>query len=564
MDVARVCTAETGKLEKIGMLFRSALVVIVSILIVLALAITSSVFAVDQPRRAHLILVLVVDGLRPDSINLENTPNLYRLRQEGVNYLNAHAVFPTVTRVNSAAISTGTYPGTNGLVSNSMFVSEVHPTQPFNTGNFRRLLKLAEVSGGNLLFAKSLGERLHERGLRFAAVSSGSTGNALLSNHLAPQGVGILVNGNFDPGRRVAYPDDVNAVILSRFGAAPAKEDSALVDWTDNVLREYILPELKPDVVIDWQTEPDTAQHLHGVSSKKALDALRNSDRNIGLTLKKLESLGLINQTDIIVVSDHGFSLNTYGVNVTQELIRAGLKSGTESDDVVVVSNGQSVLLHVKNKNPQRIRRIVRYLQEQNWTDVVFTAGRKPPTRTGQASKKRYRINQTANPQGWVEGTFSLEFIHEFNQERGPDILFTLPWNSSPNTFGVSGAHYTTTNGTTGPLTGVGSGHGGMSPWAVRSTMIAWGIDFKRGVTVRVPASNVDIVPTILTLKGISGGDTLDGRVLSESLREGVDEEQVSFGTRLIRTQAGTRYRAAIQVTEVGRHRYIDKGWRIH
>jgi predicted AlkP superfamily pyrophosphatase or phosphodiesterase len=385
MDLVCVCTA--GKLGKKNMLFRSVLAAVVSVLI--ALAVTSPVFAVDAPRRARLILVLIVDGLRPDSINRGDTPNLYRLRQEGVNYLNAHAVFPTVTRVNSAAISTGTYPGANGLVSNSMFVPEVHPTQPFNTGDFRQLLKLAEVSGGNLLFAKSLGERLQERGLLLAAVSSGSTGNALLSNHLAPQGVGILVNGNFEPGKRVAYPDSVNAVILSRFGAAPAKEDNALVDWTDNVLREYILPELKPDVIFDWLTEPDTAQHSHGVGSKVALEALRNSDRNIGLTLKKLESLGLINQTDIIVVSDHGFSLNTYGVNVTQELIRAGLKSGSESDDVVVVSNGQSVLLHVKDRNPQYIRRIVRYLQEQNWTDVVFTAGQNPSSRVGQTSKRR-------------------------------------------------------------------------------------------------------------------------------------------------------------------------------
>ncbi|WP_225912931.1 alkaline phosphatase family protein [Nostoc flagelliforme] len=37
-------------------------------------------------------------------------PNLYRLRQQGVNYVNGHAVFPTVTRVNSAAIATGYYP----------------------------------------------------------------------------------------------------------------------------------------------------------------------------------------------------------------------------------------------------------------------------------------------------------------------------------------------------------------------------------------------------------------------------------------------------------------------
>src|ERR1044072_2149756 len=69
---------------------------------------------------ARLILIIVMDGLRPDSINREDTPTLFRLRQEGVSYLNSHSVFPTVTRVNAAAISTGTYPDGNGLVSNSM------------------------------------------------------------------------------------------------------------------------------------------------------------------------------------------------------------------------------------------------------------------------------------------------------------------------------------------------------------------------------------------------------------------------------------------------------------
>ena len=40
---------------------------------------------------ATLNLVLVLDGLRPDSITAEETPHLWRLREEGVN-------FPTDTR----------------------------------------------------------------------------------------------------------------------------------------------------------------------------------------------------------------------------------------------------------------------------------------------------------------------------------------------------------------------------------------------------------------------------------------------------------------------------------
>src|SRR5436309_2475961 len=75
---------------------------------------------------AALNLVLVLDGLRPDSITAEETPNLWRLRQEGVNFLNGHSVFPTVTRANATAIATGTYPSRNGIFGNTLYVREVN------------------------------------------------------------------------------------------------------------------------------------------------------------------------------------------------------------------------------------------------------------------------------------------------------------------------------------------------------------------------------------------------------------------------------------------------------
>ena len=45
-----------------------------------------------------------------------------------------------------------------------------------------------------------------------------------------------------------------------------------------------------------------------------------------------------------------------------------------------------------------------------------------------------------------------------------------------------------------------------MSPWTVRNTFLAWGADFKQGVTVRVPVGNVDIVPTILAIRESKAG----------------------------------------------------------
>ena len=80
------------------------------------------------------------------------------------------------------------------------------------------------------------------------------------------------MNGAFEPGIRVAFPDDANGEVLARFGPAPpkaghARSRGALIDWTQRVLMEYVVPELAPDVVIDWITEPDHTQHAYGVGS---------------------------------------------------------------------------------------------------------------------------------------------------------------------------------------------------------------------------------------------------------------------------------------------------------
>ncbi len=298
-------------------------------------------------------------------------------------------------------------------------------------------------------------------------------------------------------------------------------------------------------------TEPDNMQHALGAGSPEARRSIQNDDRHIGLILKKLEAVGLADRTNIFIVSDHGFGLNVFGVNVTQELIKAGLKANPDSDDVVTASSGQAVLLHVKNRNPERVTQIVKFLQSRDWTGVVFTAGKGQP---GEARRAH----------GWVDGTFSLELIHLSHPERGPDIVLTFPWSSARNSFGVQGTDFTNTSGATGPLSGPASSHGSMSPWTVRNTFIAWGTDFKRGVTLRVPASNVDLTPTLLALKGITDAKGLDGRVLLEALNGGPDEEQVSVEVRTYTTEtAAGQYKAAIQVTEVGNQRYIDKSWRI-
>jgi predicted AlkP superfamily pyrophosphatase or phosphodiesterase len=522
-----------------------------------ALLSTVSVIGSAIAGNASLNMVLVLDGLRPDSITPNATPNLWRLRQEGVNFANGHAVFPTVTRANATAIATGTYPSRNGIFGNTLYVREVDPNRAFSNDDHRNLFKLDAATNGRMVLAKSLAEILAERGKTLAVVSSGSTGSALLVNPRAPKGVGVLVNGDWEAGVRVAFPDSVNDAILRRFPAAPRKggsRDSFVepLNWAQRVLRDYVLPELKPDVIVNWLTEPDHLQHAIGAGSPEARAAIRNDDREVGLLLDRLRELGLADRTNIIIVSDHGFGHSAFGVDVAGELIRAGLKAAPDSDEVVIASSGQTMAVHVRDRDSQWIGTIVRFLQKQAWAGVMFTAGRSDGS--GVAIEGR------------EPGTFALELVHLAQAERGPDIVFTFPWSSVRNAFGVPGTDYTAATAT-GPLEGTAGNHGSMSPWTVRNTFLAWGVDFKHGATVRSPASNVDLAPTLLTLMNLDQAADVgqfDGRVLSEAFIDGPDEEQVPIQvhTYFVATADGS-YRAALQTTQVERQRYIDKSWRV-
>jgi arylsulfatase A-like enzyme len=299
---------------------------------------------------------------------------------------------------------------------------------------------------------------------------------------------------------------------------------------------------LRPTVVLNWLTEPDHSQHHLGVGSPGAREALRNDDREIGAVLATLGDLDLMASTGVLVVSDHGFTTNTAGIDVGRALVEAGLKASPDSGDVVLASSGQAVALHVEGHGAGRIGGLARFIREQEWGGVVFTAGRGP-----------------GDPGGAVEGTFSLELIHVASRERGVDLLFTFPWTSRASAFGVPGTDLAAVHGGAAPYV---SDHGSMSPWNVRSTLFAWGAGFKQRTTVRVPAGNVDVAPTILALLGIAEANGLDGRVLAEALEGGPDPEQVAVDTRVYTAEAGG-YRAAVQLSEVDGRRYVDKSWRI-
>ena len=127
------------------------------------------------------VLLLVVDGLRPDYVTAELMPRLNALAERGVRGTAHHAVFPTVTRVNGPSIFTGRYPSGHGMMGNSVYLPEVDPDRILDAGNAADLRLIDEATGGRMLTAPSLGELLAEQGLVYFAASSGSTGSVTSS-----------------------------------------------------------------------------------------------------------------------------------------------------------------------------------------------------------------------------------------------------------------------------------------------------------------------------------------------------------------------------------------------
>jgi predicted AlkP superfamily pyrophosphatase or phosphodiesterase len=489
-------------------------------------------------------ILLVIDGLRPDMIRADIMPNLARLKQEGTWFANAHSVFPTVTRVNSSSISTGTWPSEHGIVSNTMLVEAVSP-KPFDTANYLNLVKLAEVSGGRTFPMQTLAESLEGAGIRFAAISSGSNGAAFLLNPQAPAGNGVLINGSFVERTRVAFPDKVNQEILSRFGWQKSDVGIPSLLWTERVLRDYVLTGLHPGVMIDWMTEPDGSQHQFGVGSPEALAALRADDEQIGLLLAALRDKGL-ERTNIIVTADHGFGAEPDPVD-----LNGALKATGKAGDVIVASNGASVLLYVKNHSAEVIRGVVTQLQKTDGVDVIFTTAAAPANGAVQC--------RPTQEMGWIPGTFALELVHQCSPSRGADIVVTFQWSSEKNAFGFPGIQRIATADTRHGVPGR-SGHGGLNPWMVHTPMLFWGPDFRKQTVVNAPMANYDIAPTLLKLEGVAAPESMTGRVIGEAFAKGGSKDPKPR-VRSITARSGS-YCAAMQLSEIGSKTYVDQGQR--
>src|SRR3954465_3414442 len=167
-----------------------------------------------QGRQDRRLLIIVVDGLRPDYVTREAMPRLVRLGERGIVFTAHHSVIPTVTRGNGSSLATGAYPETHGLLGNAIYIPSVSGTRVLDTGT-REDLQDVERGEGRLLTAATLGEILEGAGKKLLAVGSGRSGSAYVLNQAAANRA--IIHSDY------VLPADLTSRVLPPFGPGPPR-----------------------------------------------------------------------------------------------------------------------------------------------------------------------------------------------------------------------------------------------------------------------------------------------------------------------------------------------------
>jgi arylsulfatase A-like enzyme len=457
--------------------------------------------------KAEHVVVIVLDGLRADLVNNTNTPTLVKLARDGVFFANHHSIYPTSTEVNGVALATGAFPNRNGVVANREYRPAIDPLKRIAIEEAATIGKGDEVTGDQYLRLATLPEILRHAGKSVAI--AGTKPVALLFDRFDREHVKLPNPLKFEAPNTLTDAGTIRALIGSL--------------WSNGV----------PAFSLLWLSDPDTTQHATWPGADKALVALKGADANLALVLGELDARGERQRTDVFVVSDHGFSTVMGTIDMADTLAKAGFsavrefKAAPKIGDVMVVGNGGSVLLYVIGHEKALTRRIVEFLQQQEFTGVVLT--REP-----------------------MPGAFTLEQAR-LNSPDAPDIVVSLRWTEEKNQAGMAGLSVSD-GATYGKVaTGLGrGGHSSLSRYDIHNTLIAAGPDFPAGQTNTFPSSNADLAPTILSLLGVKLSQAMDGRLLTAYPFAGPRSQTLGA--------TNGNWRQYLNVTEFGGALYLDEG----
>ncbi|WP_206859756.1 ectonucleotide pyrophosphatase/phosphodiesterase [Lysobacter changpingensis] len=242
------------------------------------------------------VVLVSIDAFRADYLSKDATPNLVRLADEGVRAEWMNPSYPSLTFPNHYTLATGLRPDRHGVIHNRMSDADI--------GDFavadRSAVDDSRWWGGEPIWVTA-----EKQGVRSASWAwPGSS---------API-------GGIRPSQWVAYNDTVS----------PARRIDDVLVWLDAP------PAQRPRLVTVYFEQLDKAGHDHGPDSPQVRRTLGELDAVIGRLRDGLDARGLLDWTDLVVVSDHGMAKVGPGRAI-------GVEQMIAPSIATVVSDGQSI-----------------------------------------------------------------------------------------------------------------------------------------------------------------------------------------------------------------------------
>ena len=324
-----------------------------------------------------------------------------------------------------------------------------------------------------------------------------------------------------------------------------------------------------------------SASSSRGINGPTSMAAIRNADANLASIRKALADLGLADTTDIIVISDHGFSTisrqseTSPSAKATYKDVPAGqlppgflaidlatglklplfdpdrdnvkLAAGAHSrfsngllganpldPQIVVAGNGGSDLVYLPHKDRALAGRVVDLLLAQDYVSGIFVD----------------------SDLGAIPGTLPLTTVNLQGTAVTPMPAIVVNFKSFAT--GCDEPRLCTVEvADTGLQQGQGM-HGSFSRADTNNFMAAIGPSFKQKFVDPAPASNADIGKTIAKILDLTavGHGKLVGRELSEALPGGVTPAFVPKALRSVPAANGLT--TVLRYQMVGETRYFD------
>jgi Type I phosphodiesterase / nucleotide pyrophosphatase len=505
---------ETGK-RPLGSVRRISLAVAVYLLFASCLAattvhvlhsrskpsdVTAARFVAQSAAKPTYLVLMVLDGARPDYFGLTSLPHVDALRSAGTQYTNAvDAILEAETPTGHATIATGSRPNRNGIlgfdwVNDTGRYSLFSPDQ---MGNLEQILQDAHAPTIASLYKQKFptAKVVALSGHKYyaAAPLGGPAADAIMyyqgdaNGHYVP----VAVPGHVPPAGVLNNPSLVYPTIHLKDGVEDNLATKLALSAVSTMHPRLLLinyPEF------DWPLG-----HVYGgnLAPSKVITDMQGFDRDLGHIEEAYRKAGILDRTLFVITADHGMMPITHFVpsSVIDDSVA---HAGTTAPDIA--SNSADYIWLADTTKAQTVAENIAKAQEPGIQSVYYL------------TSVNGRPTYVAAP--GLTLSASMEAANQY-------LLDALLNGHEPSVvaFGKEGSSFSD------PKSNWKADHGGNSWQSQHIPLILAGPGIRGGAVSDAPVQLEDIAPTVLADMGVQPTG-MGGQVLTDALLQSSTAQQ--------------------------------------